>query len=133
MDNHINIPMIISFFFSFLLLIVTFYPQLSHSLPPQLPQALNSYSTCKEQSYNCGNITNVFYPFSLEKSYFERDELVRGLDKGFEVNYSVSGECLACLGNQEDDCRFKIVNDFESSCYYCPWIPCFFNTLFFSS
>ncbi|XP_058722463.1 LEAF RUST 10 DISEASE-RESISTANCE LOCUS RECEPTOR-LIKE PROTEIN KINASE-like 1.3 isoform X2 [Vicia villosa] len=254
MENHINIPMIISFFFFLLLLIITFFPQLSHSLPqPQLPQTLNSYSICKEQSYNCGNINNIFYPFwgqnsstfcgagspfylncyknvttillfsqnftvldintekytiklkrtdlsqnlcsplfddigfsssplfhylpqvkiiyiyfncpstfsqllpidsicgsqnqafdsihyddnlskdceahiqvpagedfSMEKNYIERDELVSGLDKGFEVIYSVSGECLACLGNQEGDCRLKNINDFESSCYYCP-------------
>ncbi|XP_058722466.1 LEAF RUST 10 DISEASE-RESISTANCE LOCUS RECEPTOR-LIKE PROTEIN KINASE-like 2.4 isoform X2 [Vicia villosa] len=254
MENHINILMINYFFFFFLLLIITFFTQLSHSLPqPQLPQTLNSYSTCKEQSYNCGDITNVFYPFwgqntstycgagslfylnsnknvttillfsqnftvldintekytiklkrtdlsqnlcspqfddigfsssplfhylpqvkiiyiyfncpstfsqllpidsicgyqnqafdsthyddnlsrdcerhiqvpagedfSTEKNYFQRDELLSGLDKGFEVNYNVSGECLACLGNQEGDCRFKNINDFESSCYYCP-------------
>ncbi|XP_050902740.1 LEAF RUST 10 DISEASE-RESISTANCE LOCUS RECEPTOR-LIKE PROTEIN KINASE-like 2.4 isoform X5 [Lathyrus oleraceus] len=254
MDNHINIPMIISFFFFLLLIITTFFPQLSHSLPQQLPQTLNSYSICKQQSYNCGNITNIFYPFwgqdsstycgagspfylnchenltttillfsqnftvldintkkhtiklkrtdlsqnlcspqfddivlsssplfhylphvktiniyfncpsnfsqflhiesicgsqnqvfdsvayderlfrdcenyiqvpvgedfSMEKNHLNRDELVSGLDKGFEVNYTVSEECLQCLGNQEGDCRLKNIDDFESSCYYCP-------------
>ncbi|KAI5441628.1 hypothetical protein KIW84_010911 [Lathyrus oleraceus] len=58
--------------------------------------------------------------FSMEKNHLNRDELVSGLDKGFEVNYTVSEECLQCLGNQEGDCRLKNIDDFESSCYYCP-------------
>jgi hypothetical protein len=59
MDNHI--PMFtnikyISFFF-FFSIITTFFPQQSKSV--------YNYSTCRDikNSYNCGHITNISYPF----------------------------------------------------------------------
>jgi len=54
--------------------------------------------------------------------YFERDVLESGLEKGFEVNYSVKDECSSCLGSAEGDCRWKNNGDIEKilqfSCYY---------------
>jgi hypothetical protein len=51
----------------------------------------------------------------------DEDDLKVGLNKGFEVKYSVNKECLRCLGSGEGDCRLKN-NIIEDSCYYynCP-------------
>lgn len=38
--------------------------------------------------------------FLEDIDYFDHDDLDRGLDKGFEVEYSVNEECLNCLGNE---------------------------------
>ncbi|CAJ2637019.1 unnamed protein product [Trifolium pratense] len=58
-------------------------------------------------------------------AYFKRDVLESGLNKGFELKYSVNQECLSCLGNSEilvENCTLKNNNDIEklavSSCYY---------------
>ncbi|CAK8534086.1 unnamed protein product [Lathyrus sativus] len=56
MNNHINILMLISFL---LIIITTFFPQLSHS------QSVDDYSICRDinHSYNCGNLSKISYPF----------------------------------------------------------------------
>jgi hypothetical protein len=62
--------------------------------------------------------------FPIENDYYgyiERDVLESGLDKGFEVNYSVKEECLRCLGSDEGDCKWNNSNlqqHAHSSCYY---------------
>jgi len=49
----------ISFLFFFLMIIITSFPTQSHSQP------VYDYSSCKnvDHSYNCGNISNILYPF----------------------------------------------------------------------
>lgn len=43
-------------------LLLTTLPK-SHSQPPPLPPPLSYLSVCKEQSYNCGKLTDILYPF----------------------------------------------------------------------
>ncbi|KAK2397492.1 hypothetical protein P8452_18458 [Trifolium repens] len=68
MDNHI--PMFINsinFIFFFFFIIITTFPTQSHSQPQKPPQPVfdYDYSSCRDikNSYNCGNITNISYPF----------------------------------------------------------------------
>ncbi|KAJ1405743.1 Wall-associated receptor kinase, galacturonan-binding domain [Sesbania bispinosa] len=55
---HIHILMLLS---SISLWLLTTLPQFSHCQPPP-PQGYN-YSVCKEESYNCGELSNISYPF----------------------------------------------------------------------
>ncbi|CAK8534089.1 unnamed protein product [Lathyrus sativus] len=80
-----------------------------------------------EESMNCtGHITvPVGADFPIKNNiygYFERHVLEKGLDKEFEVSYSVNGECLDCSKNQ-GDCEWNddIEKQLDSSCYYCPY------------
>ncbi|XP_058722467.1 LEAF RUST 10 DISEASE-RESISTANCE LOCUS RECEPTOR-LIKE PROTEIN KINASE-like 2.4 isoform X1 [Vicia villosa] len=81
-----------------------------------------------EVSRNCRQYIQVPVggDFPIENGsyyYLSREVLEKGLDKGFEVKYSVNEECLQCLGYQEGGC---VSDDFDkhatSTCYYhdCP-------------
>lgn len=62
MENHAIILINITHISFFLVIIIaTFFPLQSHSQPP----SVNDYSTCKDikNLYNCGNISNISYPF----------------------------------------------------------------------
>ncbi|CAI8594900.1 unnamed protein product [Vicia faba] len=96
-------------------------------------QLADDDSNAFEESMNCTRRVQVPLGagFHIDDSYgynyfFKRDVLENGLDEGFEVSYSVSGECLECLGNQEGDCKWKNNTEIQkhviSSCYYgiCP-------------
>ncbi|CAI8594902.1 unnamed protein product [Vicia faba] len=96
-------------------------------------QLADDDSNLFEESMNCTRRIQVPVGagFHIDDSYgysyfFKPDVLEKGLDEGFEVSYSVSGECLTCLGNQGGDCSWKDDNEIEkhvtSSCYYgnCP-------------
>jgi hypothetical protein len=55
------------YFIFFFIIIITTFPTKSHSQPQKPPQPVfdYDYSTCRniKNSYNCGNITNISYPF----------------------------------------------------------------------
>ncbi|KAL5079566.1 hypothetical protein RYX36_007987 [Vicia faba] len=80
-----------------------------------------------EESRSCNK--NIQVPvggdFPIENGYYHylsRDVLEKGLDKRFEVKYSVNEKCLQCLRNQEGGCVNYIDKHAASSCYYdnCP-------------
>lgn len=50
------------------------------------------------------------------------DDLTRGLNEGFEVNYSVNKECSKCLGSEKGDCKSDYIDKHVELCYYvdCP-------------
>jgi hypothetical protein len=86
---------------------------------------VSSHEKFMEEAWNCNRHIQVPIgaDFPVDKKadyyYYERDVLESGLDKGFEVKYSVNEDCLGCLGDEVGVC----FNDYvESSCYYdnCP-------------
>ncbi|XP_045792637.1 LEAF RUST 10 DISEASE-RESISTANCE LOCUS RECEPTOR-LIKE PROTEIN KINASE-like 1.4 isoform X5 [Trifolium pratense] len=54
MDNHFHVFPNIKYIF-FFSIITTFFPQQSKSV--------YNYASCRDNSYSCGNITNISYPF----------------------------------------------------------------------
>ncbi|XP_045792615.1 LEAF RUST 10 DISEASE-RESISTANCE LOCUS RECEPTOR-LIKE PROTEIN KINASE-like 2.4 [Trifolium pratense] len=74
----------------------------------------------------CGKHIKVPRTIDLYKEIdynYNRDDLERILNDGFEVEYSVNTDCLRCLGSENGDCSsYYIDNKNIDLCYYdyCP-------------
>nr|AFK47643.1 unknown [Lotus japonicus] len=60
-----NLPSIFTTMFNLFcfFLLTTLPPSHSHQPPPPPPSPVSNYSLCEVETYNCGNLTGISYPF----------------------------------------------------------------------
>lgn len=76
----------------------------------------------KDRSLTCQKHVKVPVPmgpyFRLDNDYFVHSELERGLNEGFELNYTVNEICLSCLGSEGRDCSRDYIEKYAEFCNY---------------